>query len=408
MRESQKRKLPAGWRWVRLEGVCRDITDGTHHTPQYVPQGIPFLTVKNIRERGFLLDNLKFITAEEHKKLCKRCKPEKGDVLYTKVGTTGIAKVVDLDFEFSIFVSVALLKIDPNIVIAEYLGKILNAPFCKSQAENMTQGAANRNLVIQDLKQIILPLPPDLDNQIAIANELERKMAGVDKMRQAALRQKEAIAAMQGAILREVFPYKEGGKLPEGWRWEMLDNLFTIDKQQIAPSNSLFSTLSFIGLENIESDTRKFIPSKNSEDSGDSTCFLFDDKHVLYGKLRPYLNKVYLPDKKGRCSMELLPLIPQNGYSRNFIASVLQSKIVIDFAVKHSTGERMPRANIDKLKKLEVPVPSKPDDRIAIANELKRKMVEVDRIQQATDRQLEAIEALSGSILREAFDFEEK
>jgi len=274
MRESQKRKLPAGWRWVRLEGVCRDITDGTHHTPQYVPQGIPFLTVKNIRERGFLLDNLKFITAEEHKKLCKRCKPEKGDVLYTKVGTTGIAKVVDLDFEFSIFVSVALLKIDPNIVIAEYLGKILNAPFCKSQAENMTQGAANRNLVIQDLKQIILPLPPDLDNQIAIANELERKMAGVDKMRQAALRQKEAIAAMQGAILREVFPYKEGGKLPEGWRWEMLDNLFTIDKQQIAPSNSLFSTLSFIGLENIESDTRKFIPSKNSEDSGDSTCFL--------------------------------------------------------------------------------------------------------------------------------------
>ena len=251
-------------------------------------------------------------------------------------------------------------------------------------------------------------LPPTLDNQIAIASEMELKMAEVDKMRQAALRQKEAIAAMQGAILREVFPYKEGEKLPEGWRWEMLDNLFTIDKQQIAPSNSLFSTLSFIGLENIESNTRKYIPSGNSENSGDSTCFLFDDKHVLYGKLRPYLNKVYLPDKQGRCSMELLPLIPQNSYSRNFIASILQSKIVIDFAVKHSTGERMPRANIDKLKKLEVPIPSEPDDRIVIANELKLKMVEIDKIQQATEQQLEAIEALPGAILREVFDFEEK
>jgi len=70
------------------------------------------------------------------------------------------------------------------------------------------------------------------------------------------------------------------------------------------------------------------------------------------GNLDRILNKVYLPDKKGRCSTELIPLIPKNDFSRSFIASVLQSEIVVTYAVKHSTGGRMPRADYGKIKKI--------------------------------------------------------
>jgi type I restriction enzyme S subunit len=192
-------------------------------------------------------------------------------------------------------------------------------------------------------------------------------------------------------------------KLPEGWRWEELGNLFTIDKQQIDPSDPSFYTLPFIGMENIESNTRKFIPNGNTEEGGDSTCLLFDDTHVLYGKLRPYLNKVYLPDKKGRCSTELLPLMPKNGYSRSFIASVLQSQIVVNYAVKHSTGGRMPRADMEKLKKLKAPIPSNPNDQLAIAADLERRMAQVERMRGAARRQKEAVAAMKNAILREFF-----
>lgn len=60
-----------------------------------------------------------------------------------------------------------------------------------------------------EIKEITFPLPPTLDDQIAIANELERKMAEIEAMRQAALRQHEAIEAMPEAILREVFGFGE-------------------------------------------------------------------------------------------------------------------------------------------------------------------------------------------------------
>ena len=107
--------LTEGWKWLKLGEVCSDISDGTHFTPNYLPKGIPFLSVKDIRETGILFDNCKYISEDQRKELCKRCKPEKRDVLYTKIGITGIAKAIDTAAEFSIFVSVALLKLGANI-----------------------------------------------------------------------------------------------------------------------------------------------------------------------------------------------------------------------------------------------------------------------------------------------------
>ena len=174
-------------------------------------------------------------------------------------------------------------------------------------------------------------------------------------MRQVALLQQEAAAAMQSAILRDAFPYKEGEKLPDEWGWEELINIFKVDKKQIGPADPIYSEMPFIGLENIEAHTRKHIQGDEKNEAG-SACFLFDNTHVLYGKLRPYLNKVYLPQNKGKCSMELLPLKPQDGFSREFVAAVLQTEGVFNCAVQYSTGGRMPRADMNKLMKLQVPI----------------------------------------------------
>jgi type I restriction enzyme, S subunit len=80
--------------------------------------------------------------------------------LYSKGGTTGIAKCVDVDYKFSIWVHLALLKIKRDLVNAEYLEAMLNSEFCKLQPRNLTRGIANKDLVLGQRKGIRIMLPP--------------------------------------------------------------------------------------------------------------------------------------------------------------------------------------------------------------------------------------------------------
>lgn len=240
-------------------------------------------------------------------------------------------------------------------------------------------------------------------DQQKIAFEIKVKLTLVEQMQKAALLHKDAVEALQGAMLREVFPYKESYELPKGWRWEKIGNIFEEVKNQVQPYEEEFKTLPFVGLENVISHTRVYTDEEYNPPA--STCFKFDETNILYGKLRPYLNKIYLPAAKGKSSMELIPLKTKNNYSRDFLAAILQSEAVIGNTVKFSTGGRMPRADLKKLKKLEVAIPAD----VAKCNELgiviSNKIKEFIELNKKTKMQLEAIEALPAAILREVFEF---
>lgn len=111
-----KKRLPGfdgEWEVKKLGELCSFIGDGTHYTPKYVDNGVPFYSVENVVANNF--SDVKHITIEEHKSLIKRCKPETGDILMTRIGTLGITKLIDWDIDASIYVSLALLK--PNSAI---------------------------------------------------------------------------------------------------------------------------------------------------------------------------------------------------------------------------------------------------------------------------------------------------
>src|SRR6266404_2484745 len=112
--------IPEEWEVIPLAGLCRSICDGTHFTPQYVEQGIPFYSVENVTADDFT--NTKFISEAEHAVLIKRCKPERGDILMTRItaGVIGDTRILDWDVNASIYVSLALLKPNSRIV-PEYL-----------------------------------------------------------------------------------------------------------------------------------------------------------------------------------------------------------------------------------------------------------------------------------------------
>ncbi|CAI7727454.1 restriction endonuclease subunit S [Bacillus altitudinis] len=164
--------IPENWKWVRLGELLNKLTDGAHHTPKYTASGVPFISVKDVSGGKIEFSNTKFISQEEHEVLYKRCNPEKEDILLTKVGTTGIPVIVDTDQEFSLFVSVALLKFNTDLIYNKYLLYAIKAPVVQIQAQNNTRGVGNKNWVMRDIANTILPLPP-LEEQKRIVEKVE-------------------------------------------------------------------------------------------------------------------------------------------------------------------------------------------------------------------------------------------
>ena len=146
---------------VNLESICTKITDGTHVTPTYIEAGIPFISIKDLTSKPGQIDfsNVKHISREEHNKISKLTNVEKDDILYTKVGSYGIAQIVDTDREFSIFVSIALLKPDKTKIFPKFLECILKTDYVKKQADKLVSGIGVPDLHLREIKTFLIPLP---------------------------------------------------------------------------------------------------------------------------------------------------------------------------------------------------------------------------------------------------------
>ncbi len=117
--------------------------------------------------------------------------------------------------------------------------------------------------------------------------------------------------------------------------------------------------LRYIGLETIEAGTGRFVDGELSKtpESPQANSFRFGPEHLLYGKLRPYLNKVALPDFEGKCSTEIIPLLPTADALRSYLAYFLRTPRIVEQISERTAGARMPRTDMDFLFSLSVPLP---------------------------------------------------
>lgn len=158
-------QIPANWSVTPLRRVINRVVDGPHHSPTYVDSGIMFLSARNIKADSWSLSDAKYISNKDYQEFCRRIQPEIGDVLYTKGGTTGVARAVDLSFPFQVWVHVAVIKLRPDIITPNYLALVLNSTPCYEQAQLFTRGATNQDLGLNRMKNILLPVPPTREEQ---------------------------------------------------------------------------------------------------------------------------------------------------------------------------------------------------------------------------------------------------
>ena len=166
-------EIPDNWTWVRLGTIASFISDGTHRTPKYVEKGVPFLSVQNISQGYFDMTKIKYISLEEHNELAKRCKPENGDILVCRIGTLGKAIKVTVDFEFSIFVSLGLIRLLDSR-LADYIICVINSGYGKKWIDEVKVGGGTHTnkINLKSFPDFLIPLPP-IKEQIRILKKLE-------------------------------------------------------------------------------------------------------------------------------------------------------------------------------------------------------------------------------------------
>ncbi len=165
--------LPDSWVWCTLNELAKQITDGTHRTPTYTTTGIPFLSIANISS-GKYDGKPKYISIEEHKSLIQRCNPELNDILLCRIGTLGRPFINKLDFEYSIFVSLGLIKLIDRCM-SEYVKVVLDSPNSYNFINYVKVGGGTHTFKInvEDIGKFPIPLPP-IKEQLKILNKITK------------------------------------------------------------------------------------------------------------------------------------------------------------------------------------------------------------------------------------------
>ena len=182
----------------------------------------------------------------------------------------------------------------------------------------------------------------------------------------------------------------------KGWNTEKM--------REVAPtvnySGGFEDTVWLLNLDMVEAQTGRILDYLyvNEEEVGNSTC-TFDTTNVLYSKLRPYLNKVVIPDRCGYATSELIPLKPNPmKLERTYLAFMLRSDEFVNMINEKVAGAKMPRVSMSDFREFDVPVPP-----MELQNQFAAFVEQTDKSKLAIQKSLEQLETLKKSLMQQYF-----
>jgi len=191
--------------WIEKElNKITEVKDGTHDSPKYIKEGIPFVTQKNIKSYGFDIDKTKFITEIDHQKFYKRSNVSYGDILISMIGANrGMTAIVDIKDIFSIK-NVGLIKESENIN-QYFLLYYLQSIFAKKYVKSMSNGGAQEFIGLRALRAFPIPYPKSLKEQQQIIQKLDA-LSAETKILETIYQQKiDDLEELKKSVLQKAF-----------------------------------------------------------------------------------------------------------------------------------------------------------------------------------------------------------
>ncbi len=263
--------------------------------------------------------------------------------------------------------------------------------FLNDHIYSLARGTAQRNLDVPAFRNIQIAYPKSIQEQQRIVSILDEAFAAIDKAKANAEQNLKNAKELFESYLQGVFENKG-----DGWEEKKLGEVIEYDKNQ-----NIHKGLPYVGLEHIESNSGRFIGSLEPQVVKSST-FYFNEQHVLYGRLRPYLNKVLLPDFEGHCSTEIFPIKVGKQIAREFLFYWLIAGSTVKKIDATWTGARMPRANMNQVLEFDFAFPTL-EEQQTIVSQLDALRVETQKLEAVYQKKIADLEELKKSILQKAF-----
>lgn len=219
------------WQDSDLESISKKITDGSHFSPKTVEKSnYPYITVKDLNNGTIDFENCKFIALEDYTELKKNgCKPQQGDVLFSKDGTVGKVALIDFQKNFVVLSSLAIIRPNQDIIKSEYLKYALSNPDFLQIALNKKTGVAIRRIILRTLKQLKICYPKNKSEQKQIVEEIEKRFAVADEVEKVVEDNIDKAKQLKQSILKKAF---EGRLVPQNPTDEPASTLLEKIKQE--------------------------------------------------------------------------------------------------------------------------------------------------------------------------------
>lgn len=256
----------------------------------------------------------------------------------------------------------------------------------KRTLQNQQYGSATNYIRLNNITDLLVPLPP-LHIQEQIADTLDK----ADALR----RKDQELLDKYDELAQSTFYDMFGDPVrnEKGWIKQTLSKVIRIETTTVKPEETVGKY--YIGLENIEKDTGKLTISTGIDLK--SNKFLFDQDCILYGKLRPYLKKVAIPDFNGVCSTDIFP-IRCISVNKEFIATILRSEHFTEYATSSAVGANLPRVNKDTILSYVTICPP-----MEIQDKFSKKVRHILKMKTAINNNINTSESLQSQLLASFF-----
>ncbi len=395
--------IPSHWEKKRLRFVC-EFRNG--YTPSKTNQDfwtdgtIPWYRMDDIRDSGRFLNEAKQYVTEEAVK--GRGLFEAGSFILATTATIGEHAMLIVDsLANQQFTNLQIRKSLEHSCHKEFFFYYLFLidEFCKSSTRTATFPAMD----MEDLRNFDVAIPP-LAEQEAIATYLDRKCESIDKAIATQERRITLLTELKQSIITEAVtrglnpdaPLKDSGidwigQIPEHWGRCRFKNFMTLVTTSSTSDNK-------IGLENIESCSGKFIETF-SEFDGNGTYF--KSGHIVYGKLRPYLRKVWLAEFEGNAVGDFFVFETKPNTTSLFVKYLLLSDGFTQIATGSTDGAKMPRVSSETILSLSYCLPPL-EEQYAIVGYLEKKCSRIDSAIAKAKREIELLREFKQSVITEA------
>lgn len=204
----------SNWKHAFLKEICNKITDGSHFSPESDNSyDYPYITVKDIFNDNIMFSSAKKIKKIDYEKLVYNgCKPNIGDVLFSKDGTVGKVSLIQSNINFVVLSSLAILTPNYDKITSKFLFYMLKSPEFLSEALKNKTGVAIRRIILATLKNIKVFYPSDISEQERIVEEIEKRFAKADKMLEVVEKSLKFAEQLKQSVLKKAF---EGKLVPQ-------------------------------------------------------------------------------------------------------------------------------------------------------------------------------------------------